>query len=498
MISNLSYQLIYTLIWLVLPRLFMTVYGSAINGLILSIRQFLNFFYIVEAGIGLTSITALLKPLASGDRNGANRILSSAKVLYKRAGLIFLSLTIMLAVIYPFIIAGQVSYTLSFSLVLILGFSIFLDFFIIGKYKVLLVADQREYVLTAIQIISLIFNLIAYLVLIKFGMHILFVNGIASIMLLSRSIMVASYIKKNYSHVSFKEKPDTAVFAQRKDVFIHQITGVIVFNSPIIVITLFLGLKEVSVYTTYNMVFSAIIMLVTSFSGSLFAGIGDLLVRGEMQKVKEVFMIFESIYFAMIAWAFSTTFILILPFIEVYTRGVSDAEYIRPELAILFISVGAVSNIRIPAQTLIHSAGHFKQTKNRAIAEAAINLSASLFFVQIFGMEGVLIGALCSYLYRTTDIIFYASRKILDHSLTLTIYKLGINLLLSVAAVLPIQLFLTIQPKNFIEWTGYALLLSAWNFGIIIVGNILADPKMSMSIFQRGKLILSRKREVMH
>ncbi len=493
MISNLSYQLVYTLIWLVLPWLFMTIYGSVMNGLILSIRQFLNFFNIVEAGIGLSSVTALLKPLASNDKATVNRILSSTKIFYIRAGYIFLSLITLLAFIYPFFIAHQVSFKVSFFLVLILGSSNFLDFFIIGKYRVLLTADQRFYVFTNIQIISLLINLISYVVLIKFGYNILLVNGIATLMFASRAFIIYAYVKKNYTYVSFKEKPDTSAFAQRKDVFIQQIAGVIVLNTPIILITIFLGLKEVSVFTTYNMVFSAIVLLVTSFSSAFLAGLGDLLVRGEKQRVIEVFTIYESIFYAFITWVFTTTFLLIIPFIGIYTKDVTDVNYVRPNLAILFIVVGVIMNIRAPAYTLINSAGHFKETRNGAIAESIINLVTSFIFISKFGTVGVLIGAFCSSIYRTADIIFYASRKILNSSLKPTIYKLGINLVLSIAAVLPVQWLITINPKNAYEWVIYAVTLSIWNLIVILGGNIIVDPKIYRNVFHRSKVVLSRR-----
>lgn len=493
MISNLSYQVVYALIGLILPRLFITVYGSAINGLMLSIRQFLNFLNIVESGVGLTSITALLRPMASNDKAAANGILSAAKLLYMRAGYILAGFIGLLAIIYPFLIADQVSFKISFFMVLILGSSSFVDFFIIGKYKVLLTADQRVYVLTNIQIIGLILNLVSYVILIKSGWNVLLVNSIATLLLISKSILVFIYVRKNYSYVNFKEKPDTKALSQRWDVFIHQITGVVVFNTPVIIITIFLGLKEVSVYTTYNMVFSAITLLVSSFSSALFAGIGDLLVRGEKDKVIDVYNIFESVYYAIITWAFTTTFLLIIPFIKIYTHGVSDANYIRPELAILFIIVGVISNIRVPAYTLINSAGHFKETRNHALAEALINLAASLIFVQLFGTEGVLFGAICSYAYRTIDVLFYASRKILNTTLKATIYKLVINLFLSLIAAFPIQWLFHINPKSLYEWFVYAILFSLWNLFIISLGNILVDPKMTRSVFQRAKLVMGRK-----
>ena len=493
LISNLTFQMINVLIGLILPRLFITAFGSAVNGLILSIRQFLSFLNIVEAGIGLASITALLKPIAADDKAAANGILSATKILYMRTGYIFSCLIALLAIIYPFIADEEISYYTSFFLVIILGFSGFIDFFILGKYRVLLTADQRGYVITNIQIIGLIINAISYVILIKWGWNLLLVNGIATILFVSRSVLLIRYVKRNYSHVNFNEKIHTFKLDQRWDVLIHQIAGVIVFNSPVIIIAVFLGLKEVSVYTTYNMVFAGVTMLLTSFSGAMFAGIGDLLARGEKHKVLEIYQIFEFVYYAIIAWAYTIAFILILPFIKIYTQGVHDAEYMRPSLAILFVIVGVANNIRIPPNTLVNSAGHFKETKSRAIAETCINLAGSLIFVQIFGTEGVLLGAVCSFAYRTIDFIYYASRKLLEASLKPTFNKIMLNFFLAIIAVLPIRWYFDINPKNLYEWFFDAVIVGFLTLCVIIFGNIIAYPKLCKSLFIKVKLVLTRK-----
>ncbi|OCA87704.1 hypothetical protein A8F94_07575 [Bacillus sp. FJAT-27225] len=494
LITNLAHQLVYALIGLILPRLFITVYGSAINGLMLSIRQFLIFLNIVEAGIGRAAITSLLKPIAANDKNATNGILSAVRLLYIRTGYIFASLVVILAIIYPFLIHGQVSYHTSFFLTLLLGLSGFVDFFIIGKYKVLLIADQRGYVYNTILIISLLIHAISSVILIKLGWPILLVNGIATFLAASRALLMILYAKKNYSHVSYNVTPNTNGIAQRRDVLFHQLATLVGYNAPVIIITAFLGLKEVSVFTTYNMVFSAVTMLVVSFSDALFAGIGDLLVRGEKQRVIDVFNTFEFVYYAIISWAYTTALVLIVPFISIYTAGVSDAEYIRPSLAILLVISGVVTNCRMPSSTLVNSAGHYKETRNRAIAEAIINVAASLTFVHIWGVEGVVIGSICAYTYRTIDLIIYGSRKILDASIKPTLYKLLTNSGLAIIAFISIQWIFTIDPKNLYEWFGYAFIISLWNIGIIVLGNFIVHPKMFKGVYLRGRLILAREK----
>ncbi len=51
LISNLIVQIIATLSGFIIPKLIINVYGSALNGMVSSIGQFLTYAGLVEAGI---------------------------------------------------------------------------------------------------------------------------------------------------------------------------------------------------------------------------------------------------------------------------------------------------------------------------------------------------------------------------------------------------------------------------------------------------------------
>lgn len=79
----------------------------------------------------------------------------------------------------------------------------------------------------------------------------------------------------------------------------------------------------------------------------------------------------------------------------------------------LFVCTYLLSNGRAAAQRVIEYAGHFQKTQNRSVIESVINLLISLLLVVPLGMYGVLIGTIAALLYRTNDMIFYASHKLL-------------------------------------------------------------------------------------
>ncbi|EGO8034406.1 hypothetical protein FDR76_00005, partial [Escherichia coli] len=46
-----------------------------------------------------------------------------------------------------------------------------------------------------------------------------------------------------------------------------------------------------------------------------------------------------------------------------------------------------------------------------------LNIVFSIVFIKIYGLPGVLLGSIISYSYRTIDIIYYSSNKILKQSI---------------------------------------------------------------------------------
>lgn len=489
--SNVMLQVVTAVINFILPRLFMTTYGSATNGLVTSIKQFLGYLKIVEAGIGSASVAALYKPLAMNDKEQINGILSATHYFYRRSGMVFVVLVALLAMLYPLLVKEDVSPLTAFYMVLILGISGVWEYFLIGKYYVLLTADQKSYIVFRIQTCLLVVSTMLSLTLLTLGFSIIIVVGSSSILLLLDILFLKVYVQKKYPYFNSKGTPNTSAINKRWDALIHQIASLVVFNTPFMFITIFLGLAEVSVFTVYNMVFNAITLFISAFSGAMLAAFGDILVKEEREALQRHFHHFECIFFAVVAFGYTCTALLILPFITIYTAGVEDANYIRPWLATLFVIVGIANAIRIPANTLVNSAGHFKETKNRAIMEAAINLSVSFVLVQFLGVEGILIGGLCSYAYRTCDLIFYTSKKILKNSVRITVKKIVLNFVLASIAASPFLFFIELHIVSIKAWFLAAICIALWTILVVVLGNFMFQPTTMREILQHFKRVIS-------
>ena len=172
MVANLFLQVIVFASGIILPRFFLEAYGSNINGMITSINQFLAYLGLAEAGVGTASVVALYAPLANNNTKEVNGVLSAARRFYNRSGMLFLGLVGVLTVVYPFMISGQLDNTLVRSMILVLASSTLVDYFFLGKYRVLLTANQEGYIVALIQSAGTLVNMVLSIALIYQGANV--------------------------------------------------------------------------------------------------------------------------------------------------------------------------------------------------------------------------------------------------------------------------------------------------------------------------------------
>ena len=166
-LSTAVYQLTAMLMGFITPRLMILYYGSEVNGLIVSVTEFLTYFKMVEAGLAAASIFALYEPLSKRDDAAISGIVSAARGFYNTAGWLFCGITLAFAAAYPFIVPvsdvnGLRMNELSVMvLILSMGISGALEFFTLSRYRVLLTADQRTYVVSLASMSSLMLPLLS-------------------------------------------------------------------------------------------------------------------------------------------------------------------------------------------------------------------------------------------------------------------------------------------------------------------------------------------------
>ena len=239
---------------------------------------------------------------------------------------------------------------------------------------------------------------------------------------------IISYIKKRYGWIDLRVKPNFEAISQSKNVLVHQVSTLIFTNTDTLILTYCCGLKMVSVYGMYTLLFGMISTAIGNFGGANFI-LGQTYDtdRPRFLRLLDVYEIFNMVLTFSL---FCIANMFILPFIELYTSGVTDISYVDNYLPYLFIATYLLSNGRNSSLQVINYAGHFRLTQWRSILESTINIVASLACVFKFGIYGVLLGTIAALLYRTNDMIIYANKKILHRSPWKTYRRWLVNLAL--------------------------------------------------------------------
>lgn len=269
----------------------------------------------------------------------------------------------------------------------------------------------------------------------------------------------------------------------------------IVNNTDVVMLTIFLGngsLLEVSVYGVYNLIVYAVNMLLTSFSNGLTAGFGEVISKGESDILEKSYSSYEYMYTIILFIVTICMGVLILPFVAVYTTNMTDAEYIRPAIAILFTVIVFLQNVRIPGLTIICAAGHYKETQYQAILEAVINIVVSMLCIRKFQMAGVLFGTVCSYAYRSIEVIIYNHRKLVKGSGRKAFVRLGRNIVVGVILIILGIRFVPQEMDSFITWFLYAAVSAIISMCVVAGVNYVLEPKEFKALLGRVTGIVKR------
>lgn len=497
MAANLFLQIVVFISGIILPRFILQAYGSSINGMITSVNQFLTYLGLAEAGVATASVVALYTPLALGRKDEVNSILSAARKFYNRSGVLFLSLTAVLVFIYPFFISGQLDNSLVRWMIVVLAGSTLVDYFFLGKYRVLLMANQEGYVVALIQSAGTVANMVVSIGLIYAGASVLAVKAVATGVYVLRLFLVKAYAKKKYPDLDFHAQPAEGALKQKNAALFHQVVTIIVNNTDTTILTICLGsrsLLEVSVYGIYMLVVNAVNQLLTSFSNGLTAGFGEVIARREEETLKKSYSDYEYMFFLIFFVVVACMGVLLIPFISVYTIDMKDVQYVRPVIAVLFTLLVFLQNVRIPGLTIICAAGHYKETRYQAGLEAAINIVVSLALVWSMGMTGVLIGTVCSYGYRSFEIILYTNRHLIPGTAKTAFIRIIRNLIVTAVLIVAGIWLIPQNMTSFINWFIYAVAAGVVSVVLIVGVNYIAEPQEFKNLILRILGIVSRKK----
>ncbi len=477
---------------LVITKLIITTYGSDFNGLNSTASQFISMLLIIEGGFTLATNVALFKPLANSDYKSINKIMAATKVIFKKIGLYFLLIGIILSIGYAMVLKSDLPPMIIVLTLLMTVISTSFNLFYATKYRILLQTEQREYILNIIKIGTLVLSQVLIIVVIFSHGHMLLVRFVTMIGAIINSLLIGYACKKYYSFIDFNVEPNFKAIKGTKDVFIQKFTGMIYSTMPIVFISATVGTLFASVYFVYNSVFTLLKSIIYSLINAPRMGLGKLIAEKNKEYVLKVFIQYEFIVINVMLCLLTTAAVLIIPFISIYTKGINDFEYVDGYIAMLLILITFFEIIHIPSGNIINMSGNFKIARKIQSIASAVLIIFMIFGNLIFGFYGILIAVMITAIILAVLEIGYVHR-IYFRNLSTNYFKILLPNVILAIIIVYFELMLLPVIKGYLQFMFAGTILVGLNGTVFIIFNLIVNRSITNQVLRRSLGVIKKR-----
>lgn len=369
-----------------------------LNGLFSNV---LSFLALAELGIGSAMNYTLYKPLKENNIDVLKALMRLYSKVYKFIGVVIIVLGICVSPFLPFLIKElpqDIDYLQVYFILYVInsGASYFYTY-----KKAMIICDQKEYITSVCNFVfSVILSILQIIILIftkNYGMY-LFVMIVCTLL----ENVVMSYIaNKLYPYLKEKDVvilPKEYLKNIKKNIlamFFHKIGNVVVFATDNIIISKFVGIVSVGLYSNYTMVVNQINTLLGKVFNSLIASVGNLVLSDDKKHTEEVLN--KVIFANSLLYGFCAICLLelIQPFIKVWL----GTDYLLSNEIILIVVLNFyISGMRKSVLTFRTAAGLFWEDRYKPVIESILNILFSIPLAINHGIIGVLLGTITSTL----------------------------------------------------------------------------------------------------
>ncbi|MCM3118460.1 oligosaccharide flippase family protein [Neobacillus sp. MER 74] len=401
-IKNTAYgiagQLIGTILSFISRTLFINILGASylgINGLFTNILSMLS---LAELGVGSAIIYTMYKPLAEKDQTKIKALMRFYATAYKMIGCIVALLGLILLPFLDYLIKDKPNIpNLTVIYLMFLTNSVVTYFF--AYKRSIITADQKNYLNTINQVrFMFIQNIIQITLLILTKNYILYLS-VQIICSFISNVSISKKVDKIYPFLNIGKKEyldkdnKKEIFKNIRAMMSHKIGGVVVNGTDNLLISTYVGVYFVGLYSNYIMIISIINSFIYQAFTAVTASIGNLNALEGKEKSYKIFNDVFFINFWLYGFCSISLWILLNPFIGMWIGN----KYIMDNYIVLMIVINFfITGMRQTVIAYNSTLGLFWNDRFKPWFEAIINLIASIILLNRLGIVGVFLGTFIS------------------------------------------------------------------------------------------------------
>ena len=366
-----------------------------LNGLFSNIISMLAIF---ELGVGSAITFSLYKPLANNDKTTIKALMNFYKKAYRLIAIIITAVGLAMTPLLPSLIK-EVTVDVNVYIVYLMFLADVVCSYILTYRRSILYADQKNYQISIIHIGYLIVMNVLQLSLLALTHNYYLYLGVKIIMRIAENFAIHLMVCKQYPYlnklgdVKLDAKLEKDIFKKIKALLLHKIGTFIVLGSDNIIISKFIGLVEVGLYSNYYLIYKAGEQLIGQAVTALTPTVGHKLAVEASEKSYSAFQKTRFACFCMACTAATLFMACMQPLIKVWL----GEQYLLGTLALAMIALNLFQRLqRYAFSTFKEAAGIYHEDRFIPIIESILNIVASIILLQFFGIAGVFMGTTIS------------------------------------------------------------------------------------------------------
>lgn len=387
------------LIMLISRKLFISLMGEELLGYDGLFKNVLSLLSVLDMGAGSAITYQLYKVIAEKDNYRINQLMQLYRGVYRIIVVCILAAGCLVIPFLPYIVSDSSIGLLQMTQIYCLQLLGILTTYFMAYKRIRFVAEQQEYICVKIELLANVMaQMIKLLIIYKYQSYWLYL-WVTIFQNLICNMIISYKCKKIFgAEDKYKLKKEDYVkwniLYDMKNFMSHKI-GILIYGATDnIVISTFMGVSYVTLYTNYTLVINYANTLLMKLVNPLTASVASLVYGDENEKGVNLFDVLDYSCYLLGAFMAGGIITCVQPFISIWLGD----KYLLPLGFLILIAsniyIGWVQNALVIFRS---SFGDFQNDKKYYLLSAGVNLIVSIILIKPFGFSGIMIGTVAGH-----------------------------------------------------------------------------------------------------
>lgn len=395
----IAFKLVLFALSILSRRMLIQYVGNDANGIHSLYMSVLGVLSLTELGVGSAISYSMYQPIVDKNEKKVAALYHMFVKIYRVIAVVLLGLGLAVTPLIPFLANEyQANFSLHITFLIMLASVVFTYTY---NAKIALVnAYKNNYITTTIvsvgQIILFVLQIVVLYLYKSFELFL--ISRIVSEIV--QAILIDLYVKKHHKEIlRLKEKVDSAtkneVVKNIKAMFMHKVGAVLINSTDSIIISLFVNVYVLGLYSNYTAIVSAMAGVLGLFFSPLTSIIGHMCAEQDVEKDEKYLNLLYFMNYALGCVFYLGYYGIIDNLIVLFFGKDLTMEWYVPFIITLNYFV---QFMRQSVLLFRDATGAFYNDRWKPFVEGVVNIILSVLFVQWFGIVGVIVATIITNL----------------------------------------------------------------------------------------------------